>query len=242
MTGADSMTVGKKKTSISLVFIMLFSAFSMLAYVPSASAVEQVDLAIVSGQTPVEDRFYSAFDPITFSVEVENQALSPLTNSRAMKWYVCEGDLNELPCISNNIKNGGMNVIGLLSGESGNFSDSNRWFPSGSSGTFTVVFKFVNSDVDTSDDILSYNINLTAEFSDIAVDMEQDPRDTLSGLHTYNNEVVLNTEVEYIMDIYGVSNTCGACNLLANIGWNLRTLDVTLVSNATRSVTNLFSG
>jgi len=242
MTGADSMTVGKKKTSISLVFIMLFSAFSMLAYVPSASAVEQVDLAIVSGQTPVEDRFYSAFDPITFSVEVENQALSPLTNSRAMKWYVCEGDLNELPCISNNIKNGGMNVIGLLSGESGNFSDSNRWFPSGSSGTFTVVFKFVNSDVDTSDDILSYNINLTAEFSDIAVDMEQDPRDTLSGLHTYNNEVVLNTEVEYIMDIYGVSNTCGTCNLVANIGWNLRTLDGTLVSNATRSVTNLFSG
>ena len=77
MTGADSMTVGKKKTSFSLVFLMLFSAFSMLAYVPSAAAVEQIDLAIVSGQTPVEDRFYSAFDPITFTVEVENQALSP---------------------------------------------------------------------------------------------------------------------------------------------------------------------
>ena len=91
MTGADSMAVGKKKTSIGLVFLMLFSAFSMLAYVPSAAAVEQIDLAIVSGQSPVEDRFYSAFDPITFTAEVENQALSPLTNTRTLKWYVCDG-------------------------------------------------------------------------------------------------------------------------------------------------------
>ena len=62
MTGADSMTVGKKKTSISLVFIMLFSACSMLANVPNATAVEQIVLAIIHGQSPVEDRFYSAFD------------------------------------------------------------------------------------------------------------------------------------------------------------------------------------
>ena len=173
MTGADSMTVGKKKTSFSLVFLMLFSAFSMLAYVPSAAAVEQIDLAIVSGQTPVEDRFYSAFDPITFTVEVENQALSPLTNTRTLKWYVCDGPRTAVSCISNNIEDGGMNINGLLSGESANFSDSNRWFPSGATGTFTVVFKFDYADVDTSDDILSYNINLTAEFSDIAIDSEQ---------------------------------------------------------------------
>jgi len=242
MTGADSMAVGKKKTSISLVFLMLFSAFSMLAYVPSAAAVEQIDLAIVSGQNPVEDRFYSAFDPITFTVEVENQALSPLTNTRTLKWYVCDGPRTAVSCISNNIEDGGMNINGLLSGESANFSDSIRWFPSGAVGTFTVVFKFDYADVDTSDDILSYNINLTAEFSDIAVDKEQDPRDTLSALHTYNGEAILNTEVDYEMDIYGIANTCGSCNLVANIGWNLMTLDGTIVSNATRSVTNLPSG
>ena len=242
MTGADSMAVGKKKTSISLVLLMLFSVFSMLAYVPSAAAVEQIDLAIVTGQAPIEDRYYSAFDPITFTVEVENQALSPLTNTRTLKWYVCDGPRTAVSCISNNVEDGGMNINGLLSGESANFSDSNRWFPSGASGTFTVVFKFDYADIDTSDDILSYNINLTAEFSDIAVDSEQDPRDTLSGLHTYGGEVVLNTEVDYVMDIYGVANTCGTCNLVANIGWNLKTLDGTLVSNATRSVTNLPSG
>jgi len=242
MTGADSMTVGKKKTSISLVFIMLFSACSMLAYVPNATAVEQIDLAIIHGQSPVEDRFYSAFDPITFTAEVENQALSPLTNTRTMKWYICDGPRTAVSCVSNSVASGGMNVNGLLSGESSNFSDSNRWFPSGASGTFTVVFKFDFADVDTSDDVLSYNINLTAEFSDIAVDTEQDPRDTLSGLHTYNGEVVLNTEVDYEMDMYGISNTCGTCNLVANIGWNLKTFDGTIVANATRSVTNLPSG
>jgi len=242
MTRADSMAVGKKKTSISLVFLMLFSAFSMLAYVPSAAAVEQIDLAIVSGQTPIEDRFYSAFDPITFTAEIENQALSPLTNTRTLKWYVCDGPRTAVSCISNNIEDGGMNINGLLSGESANFSDTNRWFPSGASGTFTVVFKFDYADIDTSDDILSYNINLTAEFSDIAVDSEQDPRDTLSALHTYDGEVVLNTEVEYEMDIYGIVNTCGTCDLVANIGWNLMTLDGTLVNNATRSVTNLPDG
>ena len=242
MTGADSMAVGKKKTSIGLVFLMLFSAFSMLAYVPSAAAVEQIDLAIVSGQSPVEDRFYSAFDPITFTAEVENQALSPLTNTRTLKWYVCDGLRTATQCISNDVATGGMNINGLLSGESNNFSDANRWFPSGASGTFTVVFKFDYADVDTSDDIFSYSINLTAEFSDIAIDSEQDPRDTLSGLHTYNNEVVLNTEVEYEMDIYGIANTCGTCNLDAQIGWNLKTLDGILVNNATRSVTNLPSG
>ena len=150
MTGADSMTVGKKKTSISLVFIMLFSACSMLAYVPNATAVEQIDLAIIHGQSPVEDRFYSAFDPITFTAEVENQALSPLTNTRTMKWYICDGPRTAVSCVSNNVANGGMNVNGLLSGESSNFSDSNRWFPSGVSGTFTVVFKFDFADVDTS--------------------------------------------------------------------------------------------
>ena len=61
MTGAERPTVGKKKTSLGLVSLMLLSLVSALATVPNAAAIEQVDLAILAGQSPVEDRYYSAF-------------------------------------------------------------------------------------------------------------------------------------------------------------------------------------
>ena len=69
MSGAERMPVAKKKTSFGLVSLMLLSLFSALLVAPSATAIEQVDLAIVSGQSPVEDRFYPAFDPIAFQLK-----------------------------------------------------------------------------------------------------------------------------------------------------------------------------
>ncbi len=72
MTGAKPMAVAKKKTSIGLVSLMMLSLFSALLAVPNAAAVDQVDLAILSGQSPVEDRYYPAFDPITFTAENTN--------------------------------------------------------------------------------------------------------------------------------------------------------------------------
>ena len=242
MSGAERMPVAKKKTSFGLVSLMLLSLFSALLVAPSATAIEQVDLAIVSGQSPVEDRFYPAFDPIEFSAEVENQALSPQTTTRALDWFVCAGFKTATQCASNDLANGQINVNGLLDGASGNFSDSTKWFPNGATGTFTVVFKFTFADVDSTDDVLTYNINLTAEFSDVSIDQDQDPRETLSNLHTYDGEFVLNTEQDYIMSISGTANTCGQCGLIAYIGWNLLELDGTLVATSNQSVTTLPSG
>ena len=242
MTGAERMAVAKKKTSLGLVSLMLLSLFSVLLAAPTAAAIEQIDLAILQGQSPVEDRYYPAFDPITFSVEVENQALSPQTTTRSMNWYVCAGLKTATQCISNDVANGQININGLLNGDTGNFSDSAQWFPSGATGTFTVVFKFTYADVDTSDDVLSYNINLTAEYSDVSVDQDQDPRETLSNLHTYNGEFVLNTDQDYVMSVSGTAHTCGECGLIAYMGWNLRELDGTLVATANQSVTTLPSG
>ena len=85
MTGAERMAVAKKKTSLGLVSLMLVSLFSAILTVPTVAAIEQVDLAILRGQSPVEDRFYSSSDSITFSAEVENQALGPQTSARAME-------------------------------------------------------------------------------------------------------------------------------------------------------------
>jgi len=242
MTGAERPTVGKKKTSLGLVSLMLLSLVSALATVPNAAAIEQVDLAILAGQSPVEDRYYSAFDAITFSAEVENQALSPQTSSRTMDWFVCSGMKTATQCVSNDIANGQIYINGLLNGDSDNFSAATRWYPNGVVGTFTVVFKFTFADVDTSDDVLTYNINLTAGYSDVSIDQDQDPRETLSGLHTYDGEFVLNTEQDYVMSISGTVHTCGDCGLIANMGWNLRELDGTLVATANQSVSTLPAG
>ena len=242
MTGAERPTVGKKKTSLGLVSLMLLSLVSALATVPNAAAIEQVDLAILAGQSPVEDRYYSAFDAITFSAEVENQALSPQTSSRTMDWFVCSGMKTATQCVSNDIANGQIYINGLLDGDSDNFSAATRWYPNGVVGTFTVVFKFTFADVDTSDDVLTYNINLTAGYSDVSIDQDQDPRETLSGLHTYDGEFVLNTEQDYVMSISGTVHTCGDCGLIANMGWNLRELDGTLVATANQSVSTLPAG
>ena len=70
MTGAERPTVARKKTSLGLVSLMLLSLMSALVTLPTATAIEQVDLAILAGQSPVENRNYAAFDPITFSAEV----------------------------------------------------------------------------------------------------------------------------------------------------------------------------
>ena len=242
MSGAERMPVAKKKTSLGLVSLLMLSLFSALLMAPSATAIEQVDLAIVAGQSPVEDRFYPAFDPVTFSAEVENQALSPQTTTRSLDWFICAGIKTATQCASNDVASGQINVNGLLDGTSGNFSDSSQWFPNGATGAFTVVFKFTFADVDTSDDVLTYNINLTAEFSDVSIDQDQDPRETLSNLHTYDGEFILNTDQDYIMSISGTANTCGQCGLIAYIGWNLLELDGTLVATANQSVTTLPAG
>ena len=60
MTGAERPTVAKKKTSLGLVSLMLLSLRSALVMVPTATAIEQVDLAILTGQSPVENRNYAA--------------------------------------------------------------------------------------------------------------------------------------------------------------------------------------
>ena len=242
MTGAERTTVANKITSLGLVSLMLLSLMSALVTLPTATAIEQVDLAILTGKSPVENRNYAAFDPITFSAEVENQALGPQTSTRSMDWFICSGMKTATQCISNDLASGQININGLLNGDSDNFSDATQWYPNGVTGTFTVVFKFTFADVDTSDDVLSYNINLTAEYSDVSVDQDQDPRETLSGLHTYNGEFVLNTEQDYVMSISGTAHTCGECGLIAYMGWNLRELDGTLVATANQSVTTLPAG
>ncbi|MEC8736088.1 MAG: hypothetical protein VXX39_03940, partial [Candidatus Thermoplasmatota archaeon] len=56
--------------SISLVLVLLISLFTSVGF---ASASSAGDLAFTEQVSPIEDRWYSAYQPIDFSITVENQ-------------------------------------------------------------------------------------------------------------------------------------------------------------------------
>ena len=239
MTGAEPMAVAKKKTGISLILLMTISLFSAVLTVPYAAAVEQVDLAILSENAPLEDRYYPPFDAITFSVQVENQGYKAQDSVRIIDWYICQDIKSASNCISTNLANGEISVSGLSNGDVGNFTSQSQWFPNGIIGSYTVVYKFRVVDVDSTDDSISYNFNVTDQYSDVSINQNQDPRDTLVNLNSYNGEYVLNTDQDYVMSIYGIVNSCSSCGFIGYMGWNLLSLSGDLLATSNVSVSNL---
>ena len=198
MTGAERLTVAKKKTSLCLVSLMLLSLLSALLTVPAVAAIEQVDLAILDGQSPVENRNYAAFDPITFSAEVENQALGPQTSTRTLDWFVCSGMKTATQCVSNDIANGQININGLLNGDSNNFTDATQWYPNGVTGVFTVVFNLLCTLTQATMSLHTTSISLLNTATYLSTKTK-----TLGDalwLAYHDGEFVLNTEC-YVMSI-----------------------------------------
>ena len=82
----------RKSGSISLVFLLLFAAFTGVMALPAASASESGDLSIQATNFPLEDSWGSSWDPIQFNVSISNEGLQSLSN-RGMWWYVCQGEV-----------------------------------------------------------------------------------------------------------------------------------------------------
>ncbi|HJM54776.1 MAG TPA: hypothetical protein QGI72_00865, partial [Poseidonia sp.] len=59
-----------QKAGIGLVFLLLFSTLGTLALAPTATANGNQSLGIVSASQPVENRWFSSFDNIEFSVDI----------------------------------------------------------------------------------------------------------------------------------------------------------------------------
>ena len=228
--------------SISLVLVLLISLFTSVGF---ASASSAGDLAFTQQVSPIEDRWYSAYQPIDFSITVENQGISTPSEPRLFKWYVCEGDVNIGWCKSNwnspSIEGdrGNMQISGLIPGSAVTVNAADNWNPSGSEGTFTVIFSFDINDNDPTDDNIKYLINVTKDFIDIDIDETWDPRDDLENLRINEDGIVLNTNTDYSLKAKGDVFICGGCQTNISIGWRLLDENNNLISEQSNVYTNL---
>ncbi len=210
----------RKCGSISLVFLLLIASFTGLLTLPSVAAVEPGDLSLKSSNSPLEDAWLSSWDPISFNLTIENEGLQSISN-RVLWWYACEGVIDTAVCKSNFDERGSFSLPIIYPGTITDFTSSTSWNPSGDEGTFTIVYAFDLQDQDPSDDTLTFQVNLTRSFVDLAVDSAYDPTSTLSNLAVYGGKSILNTNIDYDMQIVGSVTACGTCNFVAELGWQL---------------------
>ena len=210
----------RKCGSISLVFLLLIASFTGLLTLPSVAAVEPGDLSLKASNSPLEDAWLSSWDPISFNLTIENEGLQSISN-RVLWWYACEGVIDTAVCKSNFDERGSFSLPIIYPGTITDFTSSTSWNPSGDEGTFTIVYAFDLQDQDPSDDTLTFQVNLTRSFVDLAVDSAYDPTSTLSNLAVYGGKSILNTNIDYDMQIVGSVTACGTCNFVAELGWQL---------------------
>ncbi len=210
----------RKCGSISLVFLLLIASFTGLLTLPSVAAVEPGDLSLKASNSPLEDAWLSSWDPISFNLTLENEGLQSISN-RVLWWYACEGVIDTAVCKSNYDERGSFSLPIVYPGTITDFTSSTSWNPSGDEGTFTIVYAFDLQDQDPSDDTLTFQVNLTRSFVDLAVDTAYDPTSTLSNLAVYGGKSILNTNIDYDMQIVGSVTACGTCNFVAELGWQL---------------------
>ena len=229
----------RKCGSISLVFLLLIASFTGLLTLPSVAASEPGDLAIKATNAPLENAWLSSWDPITFNVSIENEGLQSISN-RGLWWYACEGVVDTAVCKSSYDERGSFSLPIIYQDTTMDFTSPNFWNPSGDEGTFTIVYAFDLQDQDPTDDSLAYHINLTRSFVDLAIDSTYDPTSTLSGLAVYGDHSILNTNVDYDMQVTGSVTACGTCNFVAELGWQLWDEDESmLLAESYTNVSNL---
>ncbi len=222
-----------------MVALLLVASLTGILLVPAVSAAEPGDLAIQSTLNPVEDEWISSWDSILFTATVENQGLQDISN-RAMWWYACEGEVDASICKSNYDERGSLLIPLLYSGSTETVSASSEWNPSGDEGIYTIVYSFDVVDQDPSDDVFSYSINLTQSFVDLAIDTSYNPTNETSGLSTYNDALIFNTDTDYSFNAKGEVSACGTCNFVAQIGWQLwNSGQSVMISESYTNVTNL---
>ena len=227
--------------SLFLVSLMLASIMGALVLAPSASAALNQSLGLKNGVSPAPNSWHSSFDPMSFTVEVENLATNPAGLNRGLAWYACEGNVTANMCKSNYEEKGVINIGNINGGTSLNYTSASIWTPGqNSEGIFTIVFAFDEIDQSAADDVLRYTINITVQFTDIIVNQNHNPLENINNLATYDGEDVLNSNTDYVFNAKGQVSSCGNCGLNAMFGWQLWTHDETsLLKESYISVTNL---
>ena len=241
----SSVAYGRRLSATKSIFLVAIMLLSVQSYVGFASASSAGDLAFTEQVSPIEDRWYSAYQPIELSVVVENQGVTTPSEPRLFKWYVCEGDVNVGWCKSNwnsptiEGDRGTMQISGITPGTSQIVQASDNWNPGGTEGTFTVIFSFDITDNDPSDDNLRYLINVTRDFVDVEINDQWDPRSELQNLRSDENGVVLNTNTPYSFRAKGDVFICGGCQTNISFGWRLLNFSGGVISESSSVYTNL---
>ena len=75
-------------------------------------------------------------------------------------------------------------------------------------------------DGNSSNDYKSFTINFTRSLVDIKFE-PQNLLTQLTDVPTYNNEVIMNTNTDYQMEVSGMITSCSSCGLIAGLGWTL---------------------
>lgn len=226
------------RKSIGLVGLLLLSTLGGIALTPSASATVSGDYEITNTIFPMDNLSMSSWDSVDLEVQVKNSGFFYNTQARSIEWYVCEGVQDETSCYNNREDYGAGSIDPLQVGASTNYSFTSTFSPNGDEGTFTLVYRFIDSDTNPSNDVGIYTFHLTQNLVDVIFDA-QDPIEQLEDLAVYNDNLILNTDTDYVMEISGVVNSCSTCGLEADLGWRLIGQDGMEKANSTITYTNL---
>ena len=226
------------RKSIGLVGLLLLSTLGGIALTPSASATVSGDYEITNTIFPMDNLSMSSWDSVDLEVQVKNSGFFYNTQARSIEWYVCEGVQDETSCYNDREDYGAGSIDPLQVGASTNYSFTSTFSPNGDEGTYTLVYRFIDSDTNPSNDVGIYTFHLTQNLVDVIFDA-QDPIEQLEDLAVYNDNLILNTDTDYVMEISGVVNSCSTCGLEADLGWRLIGQDGMEKANSTITYTNL---
>ena len=226
------------RKSIGLVGLLLLSTLGGIALTPSVSATVSGDYEITNTIFPMDNLSMSSWDSVDLEVEVKNSGFFYNTQARSIEWYVCEGVQDETSCYNDREEYGAGSIDPLQVGASTNYSFSSTFSPNGDEGTFTLVYRFIDSDTNPSNDVGIYTFHLTQNLVDVIFDA-QDPIEQLEDLAVYNDNLILNTDTDYVMEISGIVNSCSTCGLEADLGWRLIGQDGMEKANSTITYSNL---
>lgn len=227
-----------KGRGISLAVLLVLSTLGGILLAPSVSATVSGDYEITASISPRPGDFMTAWDPITLEVQVTNSGFFYNSEARTIEWFVCEGTKDVNTCFNEREDSGSGSIEPIAIGQNLTYTFLTYFSSDGDEGAYTLVYRFADSDTNTSNDVGIYTFNLAQQLVDVSID-EQDPISQLSGLANYNDEFILNTDTDYNMSVVGIVSSCPSCELVAGIGWELIDVQGNTVANSSIPYTNL---
>ena len=222
------------KKSLSLVGILLLSSIGAIMLSPTASATVSGDYEITESLSPLPGVHYSSWDPVNLEVKVTNTGFFYNSQQRGIEWFVCEGIQSEIDCYNQREDFGTSSIESLQIGNDTEHTMSDKYYPNGDEGLFTMVYRFAENDFNDTNDILMFTFSLERDLVD-AIIGPQNIISQLDDLAEYQGKPILNTDTDYTMQVQGTVSSCPSCNLEVDLGWKL--VDTFGVERASSTIT-----